>query len=116
MEGLTSLQPDPVWRERLQQIRGLVLPKASGLTKAVEDLAQIQAYLDDAKASSWLVGSAGDFLVDLYILSLLSDEGAEQSWDDSAWDQFENACAGLGTDLLHLLHYVDECREEGVAP
>lgn len=116
VDGLTSLQPDSEWKERLQQIRGLVLPKDSGLPRAVENLAHIQAYLNDAKASSWLVGSAGAFLVDLFILSLLTDEGAEQSWDDSAWDQFENACAGLGTDLLHLLHYVDECREEGVAP
>ena len=115
-EGLRDLSPDSVWKERLQRIQELVLPSASGLNRAVEDLAKIQAYIADTSASSWLAGPSEAFLVDLYILSLLSDEGAEQNWDEAAWDRFENACTGLGTDLLHLLHYVDECREEGIAP
>jgi hypothetical protein len=116
LDSLTKLSPDGVWKERFDELRDLVLTTSGGLEKSVHHVERLKNYLDDHGRSAWLPGASGAFLVDLYILALLTSEGAGEQWDESAWDRFENACAGLGTDLLHLLHYVDECREEGVEP
>jgi hypothetical protein len=116
LASLTQVPPDALWKERFLEVKALVLPTAGGLEKSVLHIELLKDYVEDADRSAWLVGSSGAFLVDLYILALLTSEGAEEEWDESAWDRFENACAGMGTDLLHLLHYVDECREEGIEP
>jgi len=90
--------------------------EGSGPQAAMASLRQLEQWLAMADQREFLRGSSMDFLFDLLILHSFSAEDAGVVGDDRAWDAFEDACMGKGTDLLQMVHYLDECLEDSVQP
>jgi hypothetical protein len=88
----------------------------SGPQSSIASLRKLEQWLADFDRKEFLRGSSEDFLVDLLILHSFSAEDAGVVGDDQAWDAFEDACMGKGTDLLQLVHYLDECLADSVHP
>jgi len=90
--------------------------EGSGPQAAMASLRQLEQWLAMADQREFLRGSSMDFLFDLLILHSFSAEDEGEVGDDRAWDAFEDACMGKGTDLLQMVHYLDECIEDSVQP
>jgi len=103
-------------------LRGELIPllfgerEGSGPQAAIASLRQLERWLAKVDRKEFLRGSSKDFLVDLLILHSFSAEDEGEVGDDQAWDAFEDACLGKGTDLLQMVHYLDECLADSVHP
>lgn len=96
-------------REGLQ---GLFSSSASGL----EILEQLDSLID---AQEEVLGAAREYLFDLLMLTLIvnaSEEHGEEYLDSPEWLAMEEQSLHRGTELLNLLIYLRDCRENGLKP
>jgi hypothetical protein len=118
-EEVVREAPDPEWEGRRQEVESVLQLASKGHSEALNALNKLEQWLQAPQASVSFSPELSDFYYDILVLQVLggadSNAGSETDFlDDPAWDRFEEACLGKGTDLLHLLHYVDECLVEGV--
>lgn len=109
---------EPVWQDLIRELTPLILDenRTSGPKAALASLNRLEHWLKVDESNQFLRGNSKDFLVDLFILHTFLSEDASHIADDQAWDDFEESCLGKGTDLLHFIHYLDECLADAVHP
>ncbi|MFM7589540.1 MAG: hypothetical protein ACKO55_10555, partial [Bacteroidota bacterium] len=107
-----------VWHDLQGELVPLLFGEGeeSGPQAAIASLRQMEQWLAKADRKEFLRGSSKDFLIDLLILHSFSGEDEGEVGDEQAWDAFEDACMGKGTDLLQVVHYLDECLVDSVHP
>jgi len=107
-----------VWHDLQGELVPLLFGEGeeSGPQAAIASLLQLEQWLAKADRKEFLRGSSKDFLIDLLILHSFSGEDEGEVGDEQAWDAFEDACMGKGTDLLQVVHYLDECLVDSVHP
>jgi len=107
-----------VWQELYNELFPLLFEEKeeTGSKSAITSLRLLNHWLEFAERKQFLRGNTRNFLIDLLILNAFAAEDADRVGDDQAWDAFEDACMGKGTDLLQFVHYLEECLADAVHP